>query len=208
VRPTLFPSPGSRATLEVRLHGRGGQGTVTAAELLAVAAFRDGLFAQAYPSFGSERMGAPVEAYCRIGTASIRTHEPVVEPDVLVILDRTLVHSVDLFSGLRSDGMVLVNTNRTLESLGLADLFPPGGELRVDRIPATEIGRRLVGRPAPNAAMLGALAAATGAVSLPSVMSAFRDRFPGPVGEANAAAAQAGYEVIVPRREPDRACTS
>lgn len=202
-----FPFPGSRSTFEVRLHGRGGQGTVTAAELLALAALEDGLFARSSPGSASEPMGAPVEAYCRFGTVAIPPNGgPVVEPDVLVILDRALIHSVDVFRGLRSDGTVLVNTTRTLESLGLADLSPQAGQLRVHGVPATEIGRRIVGRPTPNAAMLGAFAAATGAVSLSSVMAAFRDRFPGPIGEANAVAAQAGYDRIVVDREPVHAC--
>ena len=94
-----FGSPG--VFCQLRLHGRGGQGTVTGAELLSVAAFEDGLYAQAFPSFGSERMGAPVEAYCRIGRRVIRTREPVSQPDVVIIQDPTLLGQVDLFGGLQ-----------------------------------------------------------------------------------------------------------
>src|SRR5579883_1651332 len=104
--------------MQVRLHGRGGQGTVTAAELLAVAAFDDGRWAQAFPSFGSERTGAPVAAYCRISSTEIRTREPVMEPDALVVLDPTLLHQVDLFAGLATDAYVLMNTSRDIASLG------------------------------------------------------------------------------------------
>ena len=100
----------------MRFHGRGGQGAVTAADLLALAAFEEGRYAQSFPSFGSERMGAPVVAYCRLGERDIRTREPVVAPDCLIVIDPTLVHQVDLFSGLGPDGYVLVNSTRTLQS--------------------------------------------------------------------------------------------
>src|SRR3954469_17150802 len=99
------------AMLQVRFHGRGGQGVVTAAELLSVAAFLDGLHAQAFPSFGSERTGAPVMAFCRVGDAPIRTREPIVDPDALVIQDPTLLHVPGVFAGF-ADGPVLVNTSR------------------------------------------------------------------------------------------------
>jgi pyruvate ferredoxin oxidoreductase gamma subunit len=89
---------------QVRFHDRGGQGVVTAAELLASAAFLEDRYAQAFPSFGSERMGAPVMSFCRIDGGPIRTREPVSEPDALVIQDPTLLHQVDLFAGLKSDG--------------------------------------------------------------------------------------------------------
>ena len=89
---------------EVRLHGRGGQGVVTAADLLALAAFEEGQHAQSFPSFGSERTGAPVVAYCRLSERDIRTREPVVAPDCVIVIDPTLVHQVDLFAGLRPDG--------------------------------------------------------------------------------------------------------
>ena len=87
---------------QVRIHGRGGQGVVAAAEILSVAAFDEGRHAQAFPSFGSERMGAPVVSYCRLDDRPIRTHEPVAEPDALIVQDPRLIHQVDLFSGLSS----------------------------------------------------------------------------------------------------------
>jgi pyruvate ferredoxin oxidoreductase gamma subunit len=104
----------------VRFHGRGGQGVVTAAELLASAAFREDRYAQAFPSFGSERMGAPVMSFCRMDDKPIRTREPVMEPDALLIQDATLLHQQDLFAGLRSDGYVLVNSPRDATEVGLA----------------------------------------------------------------------------------------
>jgi pyruvate ferredoxin oxidoreductase gamma subunit len=186
---------------EVRLHGRGGQGTVTAAELLSVAAFEDGLSAQAFPSFGSERMGAPVEAYCRIATGAIRTREPVLEPDALIILDPTLVHHVDLFSGIRPGGCVLMNTVGSFDELGLGALVARLAHDRLVTVPATELARQHLGRPTPNSALLGGFAALTGLVSLEAVAGAFRRRFPGAVGEANASAAAAAFAHVARERE-------
>ncbi|WP_043819976.1 2-oxoacid:acceptor oxidoreductase family protein, partial [Rubrivivax gelatinosus] len=124
--------------LQIRLHGRGGQGTVTAAEMLSLAAFEQGRHAQAFPSFGSERTGAPVVAFCRIGDCEIRSREPVMAPDVLVVQDPTLLHQVDVFQGLKPDGWVLINSGRDLAALGLAELaarLPPG---HAATVPASE----------------------------------------------------------------------
>jgi pyruvate ferredoxin oxidoreductase gamma subunit len=178
---------------QVRIHGRGGQGVVTAAELLSVAAFCDGRHAQAFPSFGSERMGAPVLAFCRIDDRPIRSREPVTHPDVVVVQDPTLLHHVDLFAGLALSGYVLFNSSRTPGELGISDLVDrlPVGHLIT--VPASDIARSHTGRPLPNAALLGALAALTGTVSLASVARAIRERFSGRVGDTNAAAAEAAF---------------
>lgn len=183
---------------EVRIHGRGGQGVVTAAELLSEAAFHEGRHAQAFPSFGSERTGAPVVAFCRIGDTPIRVREPVMAPHALVVQDSTLLHQVDLFAGLRSDAYVLVNSSRTLTALGLEDLLE-GRAGRVLTVPATDLAREHIGRPMPNAVLLGALAALTGLVHLPSVTAAIANRFPAQVAEANSAAATAAYDLIMTR---------
>jgi pyruvate ferredoxin oxidoreductase gamma subunit len=169
--------------LQIRFHGRGGQGVVTSAELLAVAAFIDGRHAQAFPSFGSERTGAPVQAFCRIDDAPIRAHEPILRPDVLVIQDSTLLHHVDLFAGLARDGFLL-----------LVDLALPAGHVRT--LPASDIARDHLGRPLPGPVLLGALAALTGAVPLACLTAAVRERFEGALAEGNAAAATAGWEHI------------
>jgi pyruvate ferredoxin oxidoreductase gamma subunit len=175
----------------VRIHGRGGQGVVTAAELLALAAFSEGRHAQAFPSFGSERTGAPVVSFCRIDDRPIRVREPIVAPDALIIQDPTLLHQVDVFGGMRPGGAVLINTSRPIADLGLADL-----DLDVLAVPATELARELVGRPLPNAALLGGFAALCGVVSLESVTTAIRARFPREVGEGNAAAAVAAHDLV------------
>jgi pyruvate ferredoxin oxidoreductase gamma subunit len=155
---------GSDEMFAVRFHGRGGQGVVTAAELPASAAFREDRCAQAFPSFGSERMGAPVMSFCRIDDKPIRTHEPVDEPDALLIQDATLVHQVDLFAGLQADGFVLVNSTQSLAELGLADLAArphsasdhgarrhgagrDGDRLRT--LPASNLALAHLGRPLP-----------------------------------------------------------
>jgi pyruvate ferredoxin oxidoreductase gamma subunit len=187
-----------RTMFEVRIHGRGGQGVVTAAELLSIAAFDEGRYAQAFPSFGSERMGAPVVAYCRIGDAEIRSREPIEDPDALIVQDPTLVHQVDLFSGVDEDAYLLVNTARTLEELGLGEIVSTLRPERVRTVPATEIARRCLGRPLPNAALLGAFAALTGAVTLGSVTDAIRGRFPERVAAANALAAEQAYAAVKP----------
>jgi hypothetical protein len=106
---------------QVRIHGRGGQGVVTAAEMLSIAAFEEGRHAQAFPSFGSESTGAPVVAFCRIADKEIRLREPIMEPDALIIQDPTLLYQVDVFSGLKKDGYILINTSRSFDELGLGD---------------------------------------------------------------------------------------
>ncbi len=181
---------------QVRIHGRGGQGVVSAAELLSVAAFLDGRHAQAFPSFGSERMGAPVMAFCRIDDREIRLREPVMEPDALLIQDPTLLHQVDLFQGLTKGGYVLINSTRTPGELGLGPLLAtlPAGHLRA--VPATDLARRLIGRPMPNTALCGGFAALTGQVTLASLRAAICERFSGALGDANAAAATAAYEFV------------
>jgi pyruvate ferredoxin oxidoreductase gamma subunit len=190
---------------QVRVHGRGGQGAVTAAELLSIAAFDEGRHAQAFPSFGSERTGAPVVSFCRFDSVPIRTREPVSEPDALIVQDPTLLHQVDLFSGLRPDGYLLLNSGRSLEELGLAEVaarLPAGHALSV---PAGEIARRHLGRPLANAALLGGFAAQTGQLRLEPVQEAIRERFPGAGGEANAAAAAECFELVEHAREGTRA---
>jgi pyruvate ferredoxin oxidoreductase gamma subunit len=181
----------------VRIHGRGGQGAVTAAELLSVAAFDEGRHAQAFPTFGSERTGAPVVSFCRIDDRPIRLREPITDPDALVVQDPTLLHQVNLFAGLKADGFLLVNTSHTLESLGLEDVVRRLTPTHVVTVPATEIAREHLGRPLPNAALLGAFAALTGQVSLSAVCDAIRDRFPGEVGDGNARAAEAAHEHVL-----------
>ena len=181
---------------QVRIHGRGGQGVVTAAELLSVAAFAEGRTAQAFPSFGSERMGAPVVAFCRIADREIRTREPVTEPDALIVQDATLLHQVDVFAGLRPDGYILLNSPRTFDELGIGTLTGRFRHERLLTVPATEIALRHLGRPIPNAVLLGGFSAVSGLVGLPSIAAALRERFPGRVAEQNVAAATEAHDWV------------
>jgi pyruvate ferredoxin oxidoreductase gamma subunit len=185
---------------QVRIHGRGGQGVVTAAELLSVAAFKDGHYAQAFPSFGSERTGAPVVAFCRIDAAPIRSREPIVAPDAVLVQDATLLHQVDLFSGLRPEGYVLINSSSSFDELGLSDLVGPDVSRHRLTVPATELALAHTGRPVPNAVLLGGFAALSGAVSLDSVELAIKERFSGPVADGNVAAAGEAYRFVARHR--------
>ena len=183
--------------LQVRFHGRGGQGVVTAAELLSVAAFIDGKESQAFPSFGSERMGAPVMAFCRIDDTPIRLREPVSAPDALIIQDPTLLTDRNLFAGLTDGGFVLVNSGKDPRALGIDSIVErlPSGHVRT--APASDVARELLGKPLPNAALLGGFVALTSAVRLESLIAAIKQKFPGKIGEKNAQAAQKTYELIV-----------
>jgi pyruvate ferredoxin oxidoreductase gamma subunit len=181
---------------QVRIHGRGGQGVVTAAELLSVAAYLEGGHAQAFPSFGSERMGAPVVSFCRIDDKEIRLREPILEPDALIVQDPTLFKAIDVCQGLKPTGYLLVNSNRSLAELHLdaiAKQLPAGHVLTV---PASELALKHVGRPLPNAALLGAFARLTGIVHLKSVAAAIREAFGEKIAEANIAAATAAYDAV------------
>ena len=163
--------------LQIRIHGRGGQGVVTAAELLSIAAFAQGRHAQAFPSFGSERTGAPVVAFCRIAGREIR-----------------LLHQVDVFQGLQPDGYVLINSQRDFHALGLADIAQQNA--RWCSVPATEIAIRHLGRPLPNAVMLGGFAALSSLITLAAVAHAIRHKFSAKVAEANVAAATEAFEFV------------
>jgi len=181
---------------QIRIHGRGGQGVVTAAEMLSVAAFDEGHHAQAFPSFGSERTGAPVVAFCRIAERESRLREPIMEPDALIIQDATLLHQVDVFAGLRPDGYILINTNRSFVELGLGDLVRDRPVERMCIVPATEIAMRQVGRPVPNVPLLAGFAALTGRIRLDSVIKAIEERFPAKVAAGNVAAAREAYVLV------------
>jgi pyruvate ferredoxin oxidoreductase gamma subunit len=181
---------------QLRIHGRGGQGVVTAAELVSVAAFMEGRHAQAFPSFGSERTGAPVVAFCRIDDKEIRVREPIAEPDALIVQDPTLLHQVDVFGGLGPDGYILINSARSFEDLGLGDFADRFRRDRLRTVPATDLAREHLGRPIPNAVLVGGFAALSGLISLESVAAAIRAKFPAKLGDRNAAAAAAAFELV------------
>jgi len=180
----------------VRFHGRGGQGVVTTAELLSVAAFDEGQHAQAFPTFGSERTGAPVMAFCRFDAAAIRAHDPITVPDAVIVQDPTLLHAVPVLAGTGPRSFVLINSSHPIDALGLPALvedYLPGHVLTV---PATELARVHLGRPLPGCPLLGAFAALTGQVGIDAVSAAVRQRFSGELGEANVRAAVAGHAAV------------
>ncbi len=181
---------------QVRIHGRGGQGVVTAAEMLSVAAFEEGRHAQAFPSFGSERTGAPVVAFCRIADQEIRLREPIMEPDALIIQDPTLLHQVDVFAGLKKDGYILINTNKTFAELGLSDFLRDWNPEHLCTVSATDLALKHVGRPVPNVPLLGGFAGISRIIKLESVIKAIHEKFSGKVADGNIAAATEAYKIV------------
>jgi len=181
---------------QTRIHGRGGQGVVTAAELMSVAAFIEGRHAQAFPSFGSERTGAPVVSYCRINNKEIRTREPILEPDAIIIQDPTLFNSLDVFQGLKFDGYVLINSNKNFDELGIKDAIKKIPNKHTCCVPATEIAIKHMGRPMPNAVLLGGFAAMSGLLAFKSVEKAIQSKFSGKIGDGNISAALAAFDIV------------
>jgi len=173
---------------EIRVHGRGGMGNVTAAELLAQGAFADGKFAQAFPSFGAERQGAPVVAFVRINDKPIRTRQQVYEPDYLIVQDPGLLYSDEIMEGLKPGGTVVVNTNRPGDELPIAE------EFKIYTVPALQVAYEIIGHPYFNVVMVGAFACATGLVRLEAVQEAIKTRFPGELGEKEAEATRVACE--------------
>ncbi|MFQ5405991.1 MAG: pyruvate ferredoxin oxidoreductase subunit gamma [Candidatus Micrarchaeia archaeon] len=178
--------------IEIRFHGRGGQGAVTAAEILATAAFFDGRQSQAFPFFGVERTGAPVQAFCRISDDKIRLHQQVYHPDVLVVLDDTLLETVNVFEGLKEKGKAVVASKKKPEE------FPTHAPtILVFTVDAYAIAREKLGRPIVNTALLGALAKATELVSLESLDKAVKQRFPEKIAQKNVDALKACFDAVI-----------
>jgi pyruvate ferredoxin oxidoreductase gamma subunit len=179
-----------RLLKEIRIHGRGGQGSVTAAEIIAVAGFEDKKYSQAFPAFGVERRGAPVMAFVRIADQPIRVRSQIYNPDYVLVQDVTLLDVVDVAAGLKPDGKIIINTDRPKEKLKLKT------EAQVVTIDATKIAMEILGRPIVNTIMLGAFCGATGQVSLESMNAAVSERFKGELGRKNLAAIKEAYERV------------
>jgi len=184
---------------EIRFHGRGGQGAVSAAALLAMAAFNDGFESQAFPKFGSERRGAPVEAYVRISSTVIRGHNQVYAPDAVVIQDASLLRSEALLQGLKNEGLIVLNSERQE-----ADFNKERDGFRWVCLPGSRIGQNFLGKPLPNTALLGALAAATGWVNLHALEQAVEShllRKGEEMVKANIEALREGYQFVLQGKE-------
>lgn len=178
---------------QVRFHGRGGQGVVTAAELLSVAAFLEGHYSQAFPSFGSERMGAPVAAFCRICSGPIRLREPVAYPDALIVQDASLVRNPELLAGLDRVRVVVVNTRLHLSELRADSLRQRVGSEKIVCLPATEMALKVLGRNVPNVVMLSAFCALSGLIGFDALAQAIRGKFPPKVADANLQVAEQAW---------------
>lgn len=173
--------------IEIRWHGRGGQGVVTAANILGAAAVYEGKYAQSFPFFGAERRGAPVSAFTRIADRAIRLRSQVYRPHWVVLLDDSLLQIIDPLEGLREGGGLVINTRRQQTDL------PACG--RVIALDATGIAQEVLGRPVANTVMLGALAA-LGLVGRPALARSIEEAFAGATGERNVRAAEAAYALV------------
>jgi 2-oxoacid:acceptor oxidoreductase gamma subunit (pyruvate/2-ketoisovalerate family) len=177
--------------IEVRWHGRGGQGIVTVSRLLAYAALLDGKHVQAFPEFGPERRGAPVTGYTRISDEPISIHSHIYTPNIVVIVDPTLLGKIDVTGGLVEDGTVVANTDRPASEIKTALKVE---KVKVYTVNAIRIALDILGRPIYNTAMLGALVKAAPIVKLDSLDTVVRERFLGTVGEKNVAVIKKAYE--------------
>jgi pyruvate ferredoxin oxidoreductase gamma subunit len=174
--------------IEVRLHGRGGQGVVTASRLLAEACYHDGKYTQAIPMYGTERRGAPLTAFVRIDDVRVRERDLVHEPDIVMVLDPLISTRPGVMSGIKKGGLLLLNYPHPPEEVKFT------GDLNVATVDATRIALETLRRPITNTAILGAFSKVTGLVNLKSVEKAILHRFPGRIGEMNVAVVRKSYD--------------
>ncbi len=175
--------------VEIRFHGRGGQGAVTSAELTALAAIDEGKFAQAFPSFGPERRGAPVMAFVRVSETQIRTREKVYNPNVVVVLDPSLLQIVNVEAGLKEGGLVILNTKKSAEEVRKET----GLKARLALVDASKIAMETMRVPITNTTMLGALIKGAGLLGIEALRAPIQNRF-GPIAEKNLKACQRAFE--------------
>jgi pyruvate ferredoxin oxidoreductase gamma subunit len=178
--------------IEIRLHGRGGQGAITASLIIATAAYEEGKYSQAIPMYGTERRGAPLTAYVRIDNVRIRERELVHNPDIILCFDPLISLQQAIVNDLKPNGQVLLNVRFAPEESELA------GIIKIATVDATSIALETLGRPITNTALLGAFAKATGIVKLKSIEKAIMKYFPGRLGEMNMAAVKMAYRKVSP----------
>lgn len=177
---------------EISIHGRGGQGSLVLAQFMAIAALEDGKYGQAFPFLGGggERRGKPIMAFCRLDHEPIRLRSRVSQADYVIVQDATILKEVPVLDGLKPGGMILVNTDKGPEVLGLK------GDFRVFTFSADGLAREILGRPIMNTALLGAFAAMTGELSLNAALKAVQSKFPGSLGEKNALVVKKSYQML------------
>jgi len=174
---------------ELRIHGRGGQGSVTAAELIATAAFEGGVYPQAFPMFGVERRGAPVQAFVRFSDKKVRLRSQIYEPDYIIVQDSTLIKDVNVFAGMKKGGIAIVNTNTP-------GAWPAPEGVKVINVDATGIALEVIVVPITNTTLMGAFAAASGEITLEAMENAIRHRFPEEIARKNIEAARRAYGLV------------
>jgi len=182
--------------VEIRWHGRGGQGAWTASNILAMAAIEEGKYTQSFPAFGPERMGAPILAFTRISDEPIEIHSMIYNPDVVVVLDPTLLGGKEITLGLKEGGKIVLNWSEKPDKL-YDVLGVKKGYYRVYCVPATEIAVEILGRGITNTAMIGALIKAEPLVKLETLQEVIKKRFPGALGEKNVQVVKKAYEKTV-----------
>lgn len=175
---------------EIRIHARAGQGAITTASLLGYAYFIKGMFAFAFPHFGAARMGAPMNAFVRVDSKPVRLRSQIYEPDYVIVVDATLMRGFNCFSGLKENGIAIVNERQGLE------LPKVKAGQRVFFVPANEIALKTIGRALGNTALLGAYAASTSEIDLDNLIEAIKKRFSGKAQEANIEAVKQGFEYV------------
>ncbi|MFA5156947.1 MAG: 2-oxoacid:acceptor oxidoreductase family protein [Candidatus Omnitrophota bacterium] len=175
---------------EIRIHARAGQGAITTASLLGYAYFSKGMYPYAFPHFGAARMGAPMNAFVRVDAKPVRLRSQIYEPDYVLIMDATLLRGFNCFSGLKEDGIAIINEKE------VPDMPKLKAKQKAFIVPANEIAMKTIGRPLGNTALLGAFCAATNELELNSLFEAIKKRFSGKAQEANIAAAKQGFEFI------------
>ncbi len=181
--------------IEVRFHGRGGQGVVTAADILAIAAFKEGYYTLSFPMFGAEKRGTPVVSFLRISDEPIVERDEVYNPDYVVILDPTVIESVNVLAGIKDGGTVVANYPKGSEELK-AELKADGLNVRILTINATKMAMEILGRPITNTTMVGAFAGATKLVKLETLLETIREWFKGELAEKNAKLVEEAYRYM------------
>jgi len=175
---------------EIRIHARAGQGAITTAALLGFSYFNEGKFPYAFPNFGAARMGAPMNAFVRVDSDPVRLRSQIYEPNYVIIVDPTLMRGFNCFSGLKEDGVAIIN--------GKEDMVLPKlkAKQKAFLVPANEIALRNIGRPLGNTALIGAFAAATGELKLDNLIAVVKNRFSGKAQEGNIQAVKEGFEFV------------
>ena len=177
---------------EIRIHGRGGQGSLVLAQFMAIAALEDGKYGQAFPFLGGggERRGKPIAAFCRLSDRIIRVRSHIHEPDYVIVQDATILSELNVEDGLKPDGAILINTDKNVRDLELKSH-------NIFAISADALARRILGRPIINTALLGTFAGFSKELSLEAVLKAVRSKFPGELGEKNAQVVAESYQTFL-----------